>query len=120
MAIATMGFKINGASIPDPAAFSGAVSDLDTMGERDLTGLLHRNRVATKHHLKLEYHNVFWSEIASLCDKLRGDRFFFTYPDPIDGEITITAYTGDREWEDVKSVAGEPWIGNLSFSVIEY
>lgn len=116
----SMGFKIDNSPIPDPMEFSGAVSDLDSMGERDATGLLHRDRVATKHHLKLEYKNISWDVLESICSKMRNPSFQFTYVDPVDGEITITAYVGDRDWDDVYSPEDECWIGNLKFSVIEY
>ena len=32
----------------------------------------------------------------------KGDRFHFTYPDPIEGAQTIIAYCGDRNWEAKK------------------
>lgn len=56
-----MGFGINGNAIPDPSAFSGARSDLDTLGNRDATGTLHRNMVSAKYHTKLEWNNIDWS-----------------------------------------------------------
>ena len=116
----SMGFKIDNSPIPNPMGFSGAVSDLDSMGERDATGLLHRDRVATKHPLKMEYKNITWDLVTSICSKMRNDSFQFTYPDPVDGLITITAYVGDREWEDVWSPEDEVWLAHLKFSVIEY
>lgn len=116
-----MGFSINGLAIPDPTAFSGAQSDLDTMGERDATGYLHRNRVATKYPLKMEYSNISWDMINELCEMIRSDKFQFTFPDPWNGGMhTIDAYVGDREFEAVWAPAGGIYIGNLKFSVIEY
>ena len=116
-----MGFAINGLAIPDPTGFSGAESDLDTMGERDATGYLHRNMVATKHPLKLEYSNVPWDWITDLCPLLRHDKFQFTYPDPWSGGFsTIDAYVGDRDFECVWAPENGIYIGTLKFSVIEY
>lgn len=115
-----MGFKINGYAIPDPKKFSGKVSDLDTMGSRDATGLLHRCRVATKHPLKLEYENITWSMIRRICGYMTGASFTFTYPDPAEGTKTITAYVGDRDWDVVEAASGQEPIGILKFSVIEY
>ena len=123
----TMGFKINDVPIPDPAVFTGAESDLDTMGERDATGYLHRNMVATKHPLKLEYHNIEWRMILEICGMLRHDKFQFTFPSPFDfgdngydGAKTIDAYVGDRDFEAVWCSPFHTWLGNLKFSVIEY
>ena len=116
-----MGFAINGLAIPDPTGFSGAESDLDTMGERDATGYLHRNKVATNYPLKLEYSNVPWEWIMDLCPMLRHDKFQFTFPDPFNGgHSTIDAYVGDRDFEAVWAPEGGIYIGTLKFSVIEY
>lgn len=115
-----MGFKINGTNIPDPKKFTGKVSDLDTMGKRDANGLLHRCRVATKHPLKLEYENITWSMMRTICGLMTEASFSFTYVDPAVGSKTITAYVGDRDWEVVNAVYNQEPIGNLKFSVIEY
>ena len=64
-----MGFSINGEPIPDPSEFSGKESDLDTMGERDATGYLHRNMVATKYPVKLSYKNIPWDMLMLICLK---------------------------------------------------
>ena len=117
----TMGFAVGSTPIPDPSVFTGAESDLDTMGERDATGYLHRNKVATKHPLKLEYHGIPWDTIMSISGLLKNAKFSFTFPSPFTGtEQTIDAYVGDREFETVWSPENEMWIGNLKFSVIEY
>ena len=116
-----MGFCVNGTPIPDPAVFTGAESDLDTMGERDATGYLHREMVATKHPLKLEYHNISWDMIMYILPLLRHDKFTFTFPSPFTGGFqTIEAYTGDRDFECVWKPVNAVGIGNLKFSVIEY
>lgn len=116
----SMGFMVNSTAIPDPTGFSGAVSDLDTMGKRDATGYLHRCKVATKHPLKLKYENIPWSLIQTICGLMTSAKFKFTYPDPARGAVTINAYVGDREWDVVSAVPDAEPIGNLNFSVIEY
>lgn len=118
----SMGFEINGTPIPDPSGFSGAVSDLDTLGERDSAGTLRRNKVATKYHSKLEWRNIQWDVLKDIGRLLgQGDRFQFRYIDPIGGQQEITAYCGDREWEAVFCAAldDRDWIGTLRVSVIE-
>lgn len=124
-----MGFKINGNQIPDPSVFSGKASALDTDGGRDATGTLHRAMVATKHPLSLEYHSITYDVMESIMTLMKGESFNFTFPDPLDGLITIKAYVGDREWE-TQSAGATPkakntawkqeWMGDLKFSVIEY
>lgn len=121
-----MGFKIDGVPIPDPSAFSGADSALDSMGKRDATGLLHRKMVALKHPTKLEFTNYPKSAVATIMNLVLGESFQFTYPDPRQGLITVTAYVGDREWEYVWCPSDEEgntdgeWIANLKMSVIEF
>ena len=117
----SMGFCINKVPIPDPAVFTGAESDLDTMGERDATGYLHRNKVATKHPLKVEYHNIPWEMLMNISKLLNTDKFSFTYPSPFTGDIAeMEAYAGDREFEAVWAPEEALWIGTLKFSIIEY
>lgn len=117
----TMGYKVGNTPIPDPTKFSGKDSDLDAEGSRDHTGYLHRNRVATKHPIKLEYENIGWDMIKTIMALLKDAKIQFTYPDPVDGPTQIDAYVGDRDYECVRA-PGEPsgWIGTLKFSVIEY
>lgn len=116
-----MGFQVNGTPIPDPNKFTGAVSDLDTMGKRDANGLLHRKRVATKHPLKFEYTNIPYTMMQTICNLISSDAFQFTYYDPAVGATrTMKAYTGDRNWEVVKAVWNQTALVTLKFSIIEY
>lgn len=118
----TMGFKIGNDDIPDPSSFSGKESDLDTSGERDATGYLHRNRVSTKHPLSIEYKNIPWDVITELCAMMMSDKFSFTFPNPFaaGGTMTIQAYAGDRDFTAVWSPENGIWIGDLKVSIIEY
>ena len=117
-----MGFKVGNTTLPDPSSFSGKESDLDTMGERDATGLLHRNRVATKHPMNLSYKNLPWGVITEICQLLMADSFSFTYPSPFStsGSVTITAYAGDRDFTAVWSPENDEWLGDIKVSIIEY
>ena len=124
-----MGFAVNGSPIPDPAVFTGKASALDTSGGRDAKGTLHRAMVATKHPIKVEYHSITFEMMENIMGKMRGESFLFTFPDPLEGLITIKAYVGDRDWETQEARAQSnskntawkgDWLGNLSFSIIEY
>lgn len=116
-----LGFKIGDTDLPDPSKFGGKESDLDTMGERDATGYLHRNMVATKHPVSVEFTNIPWGAIRAI-GSLISEQISFTYPDPFSstGTRTITAYTGDREFSAVQMPTNGDWIGTLKFSIIEY
>ena len=118
-----MGFRIGGNPIPDPSTYSGAQSDLDTLGERDATGRLRRNKVATKCYVELEWKNIEWSMIQNIGKAMGGskDRFEFQYLDPLEGSQTITAYCGDRNWNVVgcRSDFQHEWIGTLKVKIVE-
>lgn len=117
----SMGFRVNNTPIPDPAEFSGKESDLDTMGERDATGYLHRNKVATKYPLKLSYHNIPTDLACTICNLLRHDKFTFTWFSPYhNGTHTMDAYVGDRDFEATWWPEGGIYLVNLNFSIIEY
>ena len=117
-----MGFAVGDTALPDPASFSGKESDLDTMGERDANGYLHRNKASTKHPLDIEYKNIPWDVIRLICALFTSAKFNFTFPDPFssDGTTTIEAYAGDRDFTAVWSPEDGIWIGNLKVSIIEY
>jgi len=130
-----MGFAVDGETIPDPAVFTLAESDLDTEGERDVTGYLHRNMVATKYPIKLEYHNIPMERIRFITSQFKKkadpsvpieqrekkDKFSFTFPSPYFGTLhTIDAYCGDLEVEVVWAPTNAVHLGNLKFSVIQY
>ena len=131
-----MGFLVNGVRIPDPSAFGGRASALDSEAGRDATGTLHRAMVTKvpKRPVKLEYHSITFAPMRSIMSLMEGEHFQFTFPDPVYGSVTIKAYVGDREWDvqqaraRVNAGAGNDgeqawkndWIGDLKFSVIEY
>ena len=117
----TMGFSVDGTPIPDPNSFSVTESDLDTMGERDATGYLHRNMVATKINMKIGWTSIPWNTIMDIGKLTRGPKFRFSFPNPFSGQVdTIDAYAGDRATTDKWSPPNGTWIGDISFSVIQY
>ena len=116
-----MGFAVDGTAIPDPSGFSGADSALDASGERDANGYLHRDMVATKHPLKIEWNALDWGMMMEILPLVKGEQFMFTYPDPCSGEYqTIEAYAGDRAWDVQRILDDGTYVGKLSFSVIEF
>lgn len=117
----SMGFSVNGEPIPDCSEFSGKESDLDTMGERDATGYLHRKKVATKFPLKMAYKAIPIEVADDICKLLRHDKFKFTWYSLYHGGLyTMDAYVGDRDFEAVWWPEGGTYLVNLNFSVIEY
>lgn len=116
-----MGFMVDNLALPDPSEFSGKASDLDSGAGRDATGLLHRKRVATKHPIKLKYNHITWGTMNQIMGTMRGkESFQFTFPDPLEGTITVKAYCGDRDWDAEMAPSNDDYVGNLEFSVIEF
>lgn len=117
----SMGFRVNDIPIPDPATFSGAISDLDTSAERDASGTLHRCKVATKTPLKLGYVAIEWDMFKAIASLISDAEFEFTFfsPQTCDFE-TITAYVGDRDWEAVWCPEDGVYLCDMDFSIIEY
>lgn len=117
----TMGFSVDKTPLPDPTSFSCTESDLDTMGERDATGYLHRNMVASKFNMKISWAVLPWDTIMDIGKLTKGPKFEFSFPNPFTGGIdTIDAYAGDRSTNDKWSPPNGIWTGDLSFSVIQY
>ena len=116
-----MGFKVDGTPIPDPSTYSGVDSALDASGERDANGYLHRDMVATKIPIKVDWNALDWGTICDILKLLRGESFQFTYPDPCSGtHRTMKAYCGDRAWNVERILDDGTYVGSLSFSVIEF
>lgn len=120
----TLGFAAGSTPLPDPSGFSGETADVDASGERDLTGTLHRDWVATKIPVQMQYTNIGWDMCQTILGAVNTPEFEFTYPDPNTGTTrTGTYYVGNRKWDVVWMPAdADPadWFVNLSFSVIEY
>ena len=93
-----MGFTVNGTPIPDPAVMTYEIADLDLSGERDTTGLLHRDRVATKVNYSLEWKVLTWEELQIILTAVNADKFTLVAPDPRTflGKYTGNYYVGNR------------------------
>lgn len=121
-----LGIEVNGTPIPDPSEINGQTADVDTSAERDTTGYLHRNRVGTKVTMEMKWKVLDWAMVQTILTAVSPDAFQLTFPDPNTGaHRTGTFYAGNRKWPAVwmpawKSVYGEGWYADLSFSLIEY
>ena len=116
------GLAINGTSIPDPSSFEYSVADLDLSGDRDSTGYLHRDRVATKHNVKIKYDALEYPIVKTILGLLSGAEFEFTFilPDT-NATYTSTYYVGDRTMNVINALsAKENWLCDMSFDLTEY
>lgn len=116
------GFKIGDTYIPDPSVYEYTISDLDLSGERDSNGNLHRDRVATKHNIKLSYDAMDYANVRRILNLLEDAAFYFSFirPDTL-AEYTGKYYVGDRTMKTLNAW-DEPcnWICDLAFDLIEY
>lgn len=93
-----MGIKVDGVAIPDPSEWNYQVGDLDTSGNRDATGLLHRAYVATKINYEFNWNALEWEMLKKILDAVQTPKFRMVAPDPRRFGKTYTGsyYVGDR------------------------
>ena len=94
----SMGIKIDGDDIPDVSKWDYQIGDLDTSGNRDATGLLHRSRVATKINYEFSWNSLEWTMLQWILSHINAAKFQVTAPDPrtFQGVYTGNYYVGDR------------------------
>lgn len=112
--------QINGADIPAPLPFTVTISDQDLNSDTDANAELHRNRVAVKRKIDLEWGALEWNEISTLLKAIKDVFFKVTYPDPETGKYeTKTMYVGDRTAPTCVVEDGEIyWLG-LKANLVE-
>lgn len=120
----TLGITINGVALPDPpydGGYSFSVADLDISAERDTTGKLHRDRVATKINAQFNYNLIGWDKAREILAAL-GDAEFSATILTFDGTHSGTYYCGDRSCAPIWLPDGtkSKWITSLKFNIIEY
>ena len=115
--------KINSVSIAVfPKAFTVTAMDLDD-GEsttRTADGMLHRDRVAVKRQIEMEWSLLKWSEIATLLQSMADTFFQMYYPDPLEGTyVTKTFYVGNRPCPVAYEKGGQLYWNGLKVTLIE-
>ncbi|PAY53506.1 DUF6711 family protein [Ligilactobacillus salivarius] len=89
--------KINGTKVKAPKEMTVLIQDIDAKATRDATGLLHRDRVATKRKITASWTPLTIQECKEILDAVQPQFFKCEYLDPMDGTInTRTFYVGDR------------------------
>ena len=93
-----LGIRVNYTNIPDPTEWTYQVSDLDTEGGRDATGLLHRAYVATKINYDFVWNALDWTMLQTIVAAIQTPQFTLTAPDPrtFNTMYTGSYYCGDR------------------------
>lgn len=114
-----MSLKLNGVAVAAPVSLQVSLQDLDaeTSG-RNIKGQMMRDRIAGgKRKINIKWGPLTGSEIGTILNAVSGVFFSVSYPDPISGQKTITAYVGDRSAALLNYATGR-WL-DLSFNLIE-
>ena len=112
--------KVNGADIKTPSTFSVGIYDESAPDSgRDLTGLMHKNTIATKRTISLSWRNISEADVRSILNAFMAQEYFtVTYYDPTSAsQVTKTFYLGDREVPLYNKALG--LYESLTFNVIE-
>lgn len=119
-----MGIKVNGTPIPDPSKWTYQVGDLDTSGNRDATGLLHRAYVATKINYEFSWNAIEWEMLQHIVTAVQNPQFTLVAPDPrtFDTNYTGSYYVGDRSGDGIYFLPDkdEQALFSLKLKFIEY
>lgn len=119
------GIKIDGTDITDLVAYQGVQwkrNDIDGPNAgRTLSGLMIRDRVATKIRLDITCHILNQEQLRMLLNLLMPEFVTVTYDDPMDGLVTRTMYANNNEVKFLKSLdndSGELW-SDVTFPLVE-
>lgn len=111
--------KIAGADIPAPTEITPSMYDI-TEGERDATGTMHIDLIATKYKLQLKWGILSKSEMSTILNAIKSITFSVTFDDPESGtEKTINVYKGDRSIPVLLYKDGDPYYNGFSINFIE-
>lgn len=113
--------KVDGIEMPCPSAFTWGLQDISASESgRSDDSLMHKNRVAQKRKLELQWNGKDWTATSKILKAFNPEYISVYYPDMMSGNYeTRTFYVGDRS-APVKWW----WIGNkrtesISFNLIE-
>ena len=106
-----------------PSAYTWGLQDVSSPDAgRTQDAVMHKERVAQKVKLELEWSGLTWAETAVIMTAFNPEYISVKYPDMLSGQMeTKTFYTGDKS-APVKqwfNDAGEKIIDKISFNIIE-
>lgn len=98
--------KIGGAEMPVPSSMSTIMYDI-TEAERDSTGTMHIDLVASKYKLECTWSYLTQEDMSKILNAIKAITFSVTFVDPESGnEKTINVYNGDRNIPVLRVVNG--------------
>lgn len=119
------GISIDGTDITNLIAYQGVQwkrNDIDGPNAgRTLSGLMVRDRVATKIRLDITCRQLTLPEVRMLLNLLMPEFVSVTYDDPMDGLVTRTMYANNNGAQFLFARDGDTkeWWDNVSFPLVE-
>ena len=119
------GISIDGTDITNLIAYQGVQwkrSDIDGPNAgRTLSGLMVRDRVATKIRLDITCRQLTLPEVRMLLNLLMPEFVSVTYDDPMDGLVTRTMYANNNgaQFLFARDEDTKEWWDNVSFPLVE-
>ena len=113
--------KVNGVSMPCPSSYTWGLQDVSAAKSgRSDDSVMHKNRVAQKRKLALQWNGKDWAATAKILQAFNPEYIQITYPDMMSGKYeTRTFYVGDRSAPVKWWWAGNQRTESISFDVIE-
>ena len=111
--------KINGVVMPTPSEMTPNIYDI-TEGERDSTGTMHIDLIATKYKLECKWNVLTQEDMTNILNAVKSITFKVSFIDPVTGlEKTITVYKGDRSIPILRIVDGKNIYKDFKLNFIE-
>lgn len=111
--------SVNGAYVPVPSKYAYNLQDVsDENAGRTEDALMHKNRIAQKVAINLEWAGLKNAEVSEILNAFNAEYLSIVYLDAkAGGYVTKTFYVGDRSTPLYNSTL-DIW-SNVSFNIIE-
>lgn len=111
--------KIGGVAMPTPSDMNSSIYDI-TDGERDSTGTMHIDLIATKYKLECQWSMLSQANMTKILKAIKPITFNVSFIDPVTGaEKTIKVYKGDRSIPIFRIKNGENIYKDFKVNFIE-
>lgn len=101
--------KINGATVPTPAALRVTIADISGSPARNAAGNTVMDFMGSRRKLNLKWAHLTGAQLKALLEAVDACFFQVSYPDPMEGEEkTITCYCVNRAMGILRMHEGMP------------
>lgn len=112
---------VDGVAVKSPSSFSWGLQDVsDSATGRTQDAIMHKNRIAQKRKIGLEWWAVRPEEASKILKAFNPEYIMVTYPDAMSGEDeTREFYVGDRSAPVQQWFVGGKMYSKVTFNIIE-